>query len=69
MDSGCLLEARDSEGDTPLHVASANSELHTVKDILNNDDVIDVNARNPLTGATPLHKVGYDLVENLSKIA
>ena len=69
MDSGCLLEARDSEGDTPLHVASANSELHTVKDILNNDDVIDVNARNPLTGATPLHKVGHDLVENLLKIA
>ena len=76
MDAGCLLEARDVDGDTPLHKAASGNGLQTAKgdrklfvttfflcqfqfffftEILNNDDVVDVNAVNGLTGATSLH--------------
>ena len=74
MDAGCLLEARDIDGDTPLHKAASGNGLQTAKgdrkffvttsirqfqffftEILNNDDVVDVNAVNGLTGATSLH--------------
>lgn len=49
-----LLDAKDSDGETPLHYAALNGHLDCVKHLVRNG--ADVNLTDE-EGSTPLHKV------------
>lgn len=55
--NGAIIDAKDSGGETPLHIVSWNGKTRIVEFLINNG--ADVNARDCL-GKTPLHYVSDD---------
>ena len=55
--NGAIIDAKDSGGETPLHIASWNGKTRIVEFLINNG--ADVNARDCL-GRAPLHYVSDD---------